>query len=144
MPPDPLVYERRRRSILFRRTNFELLPPGLLFLRAIVSIILRILPTQKDISFLSRKKVHLPYRLDIYFKDCWHEVRLKLNVPPPPSKKAAYAAWGWSNTICFSRKVWCTADVSNVSPSPEQTLKFRNGSKSYKWRWQSGKWKEKW
>ena len=32
----------------------------------ILSIILRILPTQKDVSFLSRKRVHLPYYTEIY------------------------------------------------------------------------------
>ena len=67
MPPDPLVYERQRRSILFL-PDYELLLPGLLFPRAIVSIVLRILPTQKDFSFLSKKRC--TFRIDIYFKDC--------------------------------------------------------------------------
>ena len=50
----------------FCRTNSELLPPGLLLPMAVIlSVILRILPTQKDVSFLSRKRVHLLYYTEI-------------------------------------------------------------------------------
>ena len=81
MSLDPLVYSRLCARSYFCLTNSELLLPGLLL--PMGNITFSILITQKDVSFFSVEKgaPSVLYR-DIYFKDCWHEVRSSLKCTP--------------------------------------------------------------
>ena len=85
MPPDPPSVLGAWPS--FCQTNSELL--ACYYQLVVLSIILHILITQKDVSFFSRKgcTFRIKQNRDIYFKDCWHEVRSSLKCTPPPPKR---------------------------------------------------------
>ena len=70
MPPDPPSVQAPKAldNFFAGLTLNYFCRASVLFPRAIVSIVLRNLPAQKDLSFLSRKRC--TFRIDIYFKDC--------------------------------------------------------------------------
>ena len=67
MPPDsPTVLAHAALDTIFAGLTLNCFHRACCYQCVILSIILRILPTQKDVSFLSRKRVHLPYYTEIY------------------------------------------------------------------------------
>ena len=126
MPPDPArVLMPSALHIIFAGLTLNCFRRACYFQWVILSIILRILRTQKDVSFLSRKGCTFRIYRNIYFKDCWHEVRssLKFTPPPPPPKKLRTRLVE-TRRICFFPLKFCAGmmpfglgvAVSNLSP----------------------------
>ena len=87
MPPDPpnLLTPSALDTIWVGLLPMNCFHRSCYFKWVIVNIILRFLLTQRDVSLLSRKGSTFVLHKDIYFKDCWHEVRSSLKCTPPPA-----------------------------------------------------------
>ena len=92
-PPPPRCTRAFGARSCFRLTNSELLPLGMLLPmgNTISQYNITYLVTQNIFHFsLEKGAPSILYR-DIYFKDCWHEVRSSLKCTSSPKKLRTYA-----------------------------------------------------